>query len=231
MNATHTHSQIQPVIEIVERAKTSFREFLLSVTNTTGMSRRAYARYLSMQYHLTKDVQRHFFLAAAHSSLARRKPLRDFLYRFALEEEPHYLVAKDDLENLGETVLPCPLDVNLWQAFFLKQAAERPFVRLGATCVLENLGAGAGGTGRELLAQAPFLNKTNTRFVEIHFHEVLPHGAQIYDALNGVDLSPEEVAHAGYGARVGAVLYLRLASWVFDLDPLLNEFATEDPLS
>ena len=231
MNSSPTYPRIQPVVEIVEQAKTAFRELLVSIGNTDGISRRAYARYLSMQYHLTKDVQRHFFLAAAHASLARRKPLRDFLYRFALEEEPHYLVAKDDLDNLGETLLPCPLDVTLWHAFFLRQAAERPFVRLGATCVLENLGAGAGGTGRDLLAKAPFLNKTNTRFIEIHFHEVLPHGAQIYDALNSVEMSPEEVAQAAHGARVGAVFYLRLARWVFEQDPLLNEFLTDNVLS
>jgi hypothetical protein len=93
--------------------------------------------------------------------------------------------------------------------------------------VLENLGAGAGGTGRELLAKAPFLNKTNTRFIEIHFHEVLPHGAQIFDALTSVEMSAEEVAQACYGACVGTAFYLRLANWVFELDPLLNQFATE----
>ncbi len=214
-----TQLSIHPIVTIVEQAQAAFREILLQVTASTGLSQAAYRRYLSMQYHLTKDVQRHFLYAAAHGSLARRKPLRDFLYRFALEEEPHYLVAQDDLANLGETPLPCPLDVTLWQAYFLRESAERPFVRLGATCVLENLGAGAGGVGRDLLARAPYLNKLNTRFIEIHFHEVLPHGAQIYEALSGVDLTEEELAQACHGARVGAIFYLRLVHWVFELDP------------
>jgi hypothetical protein len=40
-------------------------------------------------------------------------------------------------------------------------------------------------------------------------------------------MSAEEVAQACCGARVGTAFYLRLANWVFELDPLLNQFATE----
>ena len=73
-----------------------------------------YSRYLTMQYHLTKGVQRYFFGIAAHPSLARRRRLRSFLVRFVNEEELHYLVAGNDLAKVGEDVGPCPLDVSVW---------------------------------------------------------------------------------------------------------------------
>ena len=41
----------------------------------------------------------------------------------------------------------------------------------------------------QLLARAPFLNRLNTRFIEIHFHEELPHGDQIISALASFDTS------------------------------------------
>jgi hypothetical protein len=226
------NTSLQPVIDVVEKAKRTFREMLVSVSTGNGLTQRQYGRYMSMQYHLTKDVQRHFFAIAGNPCLARRKPLRDFLFRFAMEEEPHYLVAKDDLDNLGAELLPRPFDVALWQRFFLKQARERPFIRLGATCVLENLGSGAGVVGHELLAKTPFLNKKNTRFIEIHFHEALPHGDQIYDALKSVPLSAEEVEDARCGACYGAIFYLRFAAWVFERDPIVCAFdpGVEAPL-
>src|SRR5689334_772766 len=70
-----------------------------------------YIRYLSFQYHLTKDVQRYFLAIAAHGDLSRRRSLREFLCRFANEEELHYLVAANDLARLGLRPLPMPFDV------------------------------------------------------------------------------------------------------------------------
>ena len=169
---------MQRVINIVEAAKDTFRGDLEQLADRGGMTEEVYIRYLSFQYHLTKRVQNHFLRAAAAPTLAGRRSLRDFLYRFALEEEPHFDIARHDLENMGAQPLPCPLDVKLWWAYFDGIVDDRPFVRLGATCVLENLGAGAGDLGHQLLDNAPFLNKSNTRFLEIHFHEELPHGDQ-----------------------------------------------------
>ena len=212
------------VLQVVEQAKERFRIDLEWLEMQGGMSRDVYHRYLSFQYYLTKGVQRHFLAIAAHPSLAGRRQLREFLYRFALEEEPHYGIAKHDLEAMGETPLPCPLDVRLWWAYFNQVVETRPLVRLGATCVLENLGAGAGKLGHALLDEAPFLNEGNTRFLQIHFHEELPHGDQIIGALNSVSLSEQEVDDLVEGARTGAILYLRMARWAMGMPDLVNEF-------
>lgn len=208
----------------VERAKQIFNRDLQLLMQHGGMTQAVYIRYLSFQYHLTKGVQRPFLTAAAHPSMTGRRSLRDFLYRFALEEEPHFEVARHDLENMGQLPLPCPLDVKLWWAYFDQVVQVRPFVRLGATCVLENLGAGAGAVGHRLLDEAPFLNEKNTRFMQIHFHEELPHGDQIIAALKAVELSEEELLDLQEGARTGAILYLRMARWAMGFPELTNEF-------
>jgi hypothetical protein len=175
-----------------------------------------YARFLTMQYHLTRGVQRYFFRVAGHSSLARRKSLRAFLVRFANEEELHYIVAGSDLAKLGKEVGPCPLDVKLWHAFFESTINEQPFLRLGAAVVLENLTAGEARAHVRNALGATFLTKENTKFVAIHQHESLPHGVQFLEALESMPLTKTEIADLSQGARVGAVLYLRMAEWALD---------------
>lgn len=215
---------MKEVLEEVEKAKRLFHSDLSKLAESGGMTRSVYVRYLSFQHHLTKGVQRHFLTIAAHPTLSGRRQLRDFLYRFALEEEPHFDIARHDLEVMGESPLPCPLDVKLWWAYFDGIVLTRPFVRLGATCILENLGAGAGELGHKLLDDAAFLNEKNTRFLQIHFHEELPHGDQIIAALRAVDLTDGELRDLVEGARTGAILYLRMARWALASSDLANLF-------
>lgn len=211
-------------IATVERAKSVFASMLKAVETEGGLTREMYIRYLSFQYHLTKGVQRSFLKVAAHPQLSGKGRLREFLFKFALEEEPHYKVAEVDLNRLGESPLPCTIDVSQWWAFMDIIVEVRPFVRLGAAMVLENLGAGAGAVGHRLLDNADFLNKSNTRFLTIHFHEVLPHGDEIVDALKNAPLKPEDIEQLTEGANVGAIMYLRMAAWALKSDPLTSEF-------
>lgn len=220
---------MKEVLEIVETAKDAFATHLREVQERGGLTRDMYHRYLSFQYHLTKGVQRHFLKVAGHPRLSGKNRLREFLFRFGLEEEPHYRVAEVDLERMGLDPLPCPLDVSLWWAYFDQIVEHRPFVRLGATCVLENLGTGAGALGHRLLDEASFLSKSNTRFLTIHFHEILPHGDQILGALGSAPLEPLDVEELVEGANIGAILYLRMVAWATLSDPLTTRLF--DPTS
>lgn len=172
-----------------------------------------YIRYLSFQYHLTKDVQRYFLAIAAHPDLTRRRSLREFLYRFANEEELHYLVAANDLAKLGLRPLPMPFDVELWHTYFSKIVADRPFVRLGAAAILENISDGAAKEWVRKALQGSFLTRDNTKFLVLHQHETLPHGDQILEAIEGADLEARHFTDLAEGARKGTVLYLRMAEW------------------
>jgi len=214
--------RFQPVLDIIDESQRQFREILVEINANEGFLLEYYLRYMTMQYHLTKDVQTFFMRAASHHSLIGRNKLRDFLYEFALEEEPHYQLAERDAQALGYEVMECPLDVKIWWAYFLSIIDTRPMVRLGAACVLENLGPGAKDVAREMLAKATYITPKCMTFLEIHFHEALPHGDQIINALCSVRLKDEEIRDLQEGAVIGSVLYLRLAKWVFKRDSLLN---------
>jgi hypothetical protein len=204
---------MERVQSVVRSAVQRFRGLLQGALDTGGFSRERYVRYLSMQHHLTNGVQRHFLIAASHPSMVRKPALREFLIHFALEEETHYEIARRDVEALGETLLPCPFDVTLWWAYFDSVIYRQPFLRLGATCILENLGPGAGELAKALLASATFLNRENTTFLRLHTHDELPHGDDIVQALTSVPLDAEELRDLEAGAWAGATLYLRMAEW------------------
>jgi hypothetical protein len=202
------------VRKIVTEAQATFRTLLLELESDGGLTRDRYVRFLTMQYHLTNGVQKHFFACAAHPTMAHKKSLRKFLVDFGNEEESHYLIAAKDLENLDVSVgADAPLDVKLWWAYFNSIVPERPFVRLGATCILENISAGNGDVVKRLLASASYLNPRCTRFLVIHQHEDLPHGDQILAALSAVTLSDQEVQDLVDGARAGLTMYLRMFNW------------------
>jgi hypothetical protein len=215
--------------QVITEAQDAFHAMLARIADNGGLTREHYIRYLSMQYHLTKGVQRHFLSLAGHPSLVGRRKLREFLFNFALEEEPHYRIAERDLAGLGVSPLECQLDTALWWAYFDVVVRERPFVRLGTTAVLENLGVGAGELGHRLLKEASFLTPATTRFLEIHFHEVLPHGDQILEILSSVPISEAERKDLVEGARTGATLYLRMAATALAIDPLTTRFPVAVP--
>lgn len=222
---------MQDVLNIVTTAKTIFRQKLEQVERSGGLTVEQYVRYLSMQFHLTRNVQRHFFAVAGHPSLISKGKLREFLVAFGMEEELHYKIACKDLENLGHKVLPIPLYVKLWWAYFDAVIDSRPLVRLGATCVLENLGSGAGDVVKRLLHNAPFVDDRNSRFIQIHIHEELPHGDWIVSVLRDTPLDAANLKDLQEGAETGSILYLRMVDWALGNDPLigsLTEATRED---
>ena len=205
---------------IIDRAQTELGRLLAQATSGNGISVDIYRRYLSMQYHLTRGVQRYFMTAAADPALAKRRRLRRFLFEFANEEELHYLVAANDLHKLGLDPLPEPFDVTLWHSYFSHIVLTRPFIRLGAACVLENISAGAARSFVRLALKAPFLTRENTKFLVLHQHETLPHGEQIIEALSQASLDDSQLADIVLGARQGTVMYLRMADWALNPDSL-----------
>jgi len=220
---------MQEVLNVVANAQNIFRQKLLQVEQSGGLTLEQYARYLSMQFHLTRNVQRHFFSIAGHPSLINKGKLREFLVAFGMEEELHYKIACKDLENLGQPVLPAPLYVKLWWSYFDSVIQSRPLVRLGATCVLENLGAGGGDVVKRLLANAAFINERNSRFLQIHLHEELPHGDWIVSVLSNTTLEACELNDLQEGAETGAILYLRMVDWALRTDSLISSLIEGNP--
>ena len=226
MNVTHSSERssmpgvLDPLREQIARAQAQFAQVLEAALRSGPVSVDQYCRYLTMQYHLTRDVQAYFFAIAAHASLAKRRKLRRFLCDFANEEELHYLVAGKDLLALGRKPLAEPFDVTLWHSYFRSVVATRPFIRLGAAAILENLSAGVAREPSRRALSAPFMTRDNTKFLVLHQHESNPHGEQILAALEAETLSDAELSDVFLGARQGTVLYLRMAMWAIDENEL-----------
>ena len=208
------------VLDGVKTSQLRFKDKLQKLIETSNsLSEEQYARYLSMQYHLTKGVQRHFFTAAAHPDIVVRKGLRDFLMKFGIEEEPHFQIAQKDLQNMKRTPHSKPFDVHVWWMFFDSIINERPFIRLGATCVLENLSDGAKEQVNHIFSNAPYITPKNFRFFAIHKHEEnLNHGDQILAALESARLDQNELKDAIYGINIGTEMYMRMVDWVLDVN-------------
>lgn len=206
------------LMNIVRIAQELFKKRLEGLlASPAGLTEEQYVRYLSMQHHLTKGVQRHFFVVASHPDLARRRSLRKFLVEFANEEELHFEIALKDLTNMKRTPLECPLDVTLWWAYFDSVVHTNPFVRLGATTVLENIAGPSRDVIKQLFARAKYVTEKNSRFFVIHQHdETLPHGDKILEALENAKLEKSHWEDVAKGARIATVMYLRMVDWALD---------------
>src|SRR6185436_17302476 len=114
---------------------------------------------------------------------------------------------------LGLQPMAMPFDVELWHTYFGKIVGDRPFVRLGAAAILENISDGPAKEWVRKALQGSFLTRDNTKFLVLHQHEVLPHGNQILAAIEEGGLEPRHFVDLIEGARKGTVLYLRMAEW------------------
>lgn len=206
--------------ECILQAQSLLARLLATALDGRPASRDQYARYLSFQYHLVKDVQADFLAAADHHDLARRHTLRDFLLRFANEEEARHLVAAKDLAAMGRTPLPVNIDVELWHAYFRPITRERPLIRVGAAALVENMVAGPASQRMERALQGSFLTGSNTRFVLQHWREGRTPGREILDALHGADLERRHVQDLVEGADKATVLHLRMFEWALESDSL-----------
>jgi len=213
---------VESVKKIVAQAQTDLKKRVDYLTEQQGKFEiDQYTRFLTMQHFLTKNVLKEFYDAAGHGDLYNRKSLRQFLVKFGEEEEPHPALATEDAKNLGREIGDRPIDVVLWKTYFEKTIKERPFIRIGATCVLENIADPSTSDILKLLENTPELNESNTQFIRLHMHDAdLPHGDEIYEALESVELSADEIADLEFGARIGRKIYVQFADWIISGEEL-----------
>ncbi|OED36821.1 hypothetical protein AB833_25775 [Chromatiales bacterium (ex Bugula neritina AB1)] len=213
-------SYLNQIEALITNAQELFKDKLEGYLVSDTPKIESYQRYLTFQYHMTKGVQRYFFRVAASPKLARKRKLRKFFTSFANEEELHYLVAASDLRALDLEILPEPFDVSLWHAYFNSVVDERPFIRIGAALILENIADGCAKPAVKQALSADFMNRDNTKFLVLHQHETLPHGDQLVEAVTSASLSDEDLEDLILGARQGTVFYLRMVDWALGNDTL-----------
>ena len=203
------------VLDNVEKAKADFRTLIeASEIANNGLEREQYIRYLQMQYHLVKDVQRQFYQIAGHPEIYSNRKLSEFLIGFGTEEGPHYKMAERDLADLDAPLGTPPLDVKLWWNYFGNLIPSKPLVRLGGTCVLENVGSAVGDLIDLAISKSSFLTPKNTTFLILHKHEVVNHGEQVLEAIANAKLSDEQLSDICLGIAESEVMFQRMFHWV-----------------
>ena len=218
----HQDDQLSNLNALIESAQLEFGARLTAYLSSSVDRLRVYQRYLTFQYHLTKGVHSYFYRIAASSKLARKRNLRKFFVQFANEEELHYLVAASDLKEMGLDILPEPFDVSLWHAYFKSVVDNRPFIRVGAALILENISDGEAREVTRAALSETFLDRSNTKFLVLHMHETLPHGEQLMNAITSAQLDEEDINDLILGAKQGTILYLRMVDWALGLDKLTH---------
>jgi hypothetical protein len=205
----------------IEQAQNNFKDFLEKVAarSPNGVEKNHYCRYLSMQYNLVRGVQKHFYRLAANPDVRQYKALPSFLLSFADEEELHYKIAEQDLLALNAKPLPPNLDVKLWWLYFDSVIDSRPFVRLGATCILENIAAKSDNLIMSLIKNSTYLNLDNTKFIQVHRHQENDHGNNIIEIINGSDLKSTHVVDLEEGTDVASKFFMRFMGWSFEMVP------------
>jgi hypothetical protein len=213
---------MKDVQDVLATASNQLEELLASSQKNGSINIDNYYRYLTMQYYLVKDVQVHFFRSAAHPALRHYVELRQFLINFAFAEEPGYEAARSDLEAMGKPVADCPLDMALWRLFFSAVIDAAPFVRLGATCLLQSLGEVASRHLQPLLMQSTFFSESNTKFLMLNFETQPSKVATLFDTISETNITSSEVRDLELGAKIGATLILRQMHWALAVpgDPL-----------
>ncbi len=170
---------------------------------------------LSLHLHILENIQRHFLICASHPDLSHRRALRKTLVDFANEEEHFVELIHQDLKDLKASPLPPPFEVELWWAYFDKQVYMRPFLRIGAALIYENLPEKSKDIISRL-THAPYLNANNTRFfTALHRNNALSHGSELLASLQGARLDNHHLEELKEGANKGFFLLEKMVHWAF----------------
>ncbi len=206
---------MKKITDAVKATQDEFREVILaSEIAAKGLEKDQYIRYLQMQYHLVRDVQKNFFEIAAHPDIFLKRKFSKFLVGFGIDEAPHYKMAEKDLSHLDAGVGEIPFDVELWWTYFSKAIKEKPLQRIGGTCVLENIGTAVGDLIDTAISKSPYLNQKNTTFLILHKHEVVNHGDEIIEAVTEANLNVAEEQDVLQGIEHAKTLFFRMFHWV-----------------
>ena len=205
----------------ITEAQINFDQLVARFTPNGEISKKQYARFLSMQYHLILNIQQQFLCCAGAWEMRKYTALRNHLVEMAFVEEPHYQLTLNDLKELGEALLPEPLDVILWHAFWRPLVQTHPFFRLGAICVLENISAGPAQNRIGQLLFKLSAKGYSLSFAQLHHHtEETDHGKSLLTLIADAKPDASTVHEIRDGIKIATVLYLRAFEWALNVGSL-----------
>ena len=165
-----------PILELevlAEKAANAFRPFL----GSEGFDLAQYRQFLNTMYHYTA---RSGEMIQHAGSKAHDEELAQFFKYMCNEEQGHYLLAKEDLKELGgEVSEEIPQSVQDFHHTWFS-LGDTIYAYLGAIYVFENIAKHVQKEGKDLFARLN-LNKKQRRWVAVHLEADLVHGDEIID--------------------------------------------------
>ncbi len=136
-----------------------------------------YKNFLYFMYHYTMYSEDKLRTAADSS---HTEELVEYFNHMAKEERGHYILAREDLKELGEEVSDynIPMAVVNFNNEWDKLGKYGSFGYLGAVFVFENVAKHLQQEGGQMLAKLN-LGKTQCRWVAVHLEADLEHGEEI----------------------------------------------------
>ncbi len=170
-----------------------------------------YHALLLTLFHQTFEGPGTFALAGFHCP-TRFEGARKYLVHHAEEEQEHYLWVIDDLRATGyegpdpRGTFPCP-ETQAYVAFNVYTATRHPVARLAIAAVLEGIGGRWGTQYGTRLLQALHLQKRQAKFFLAHGELDKGHVEEVFEVIDGCELTPLEWAWMGHAARTAGALY------------------------
>jgi hypothetical protein len=162
---------IQELEALAIKAADTFRPFL----GANGFDLTQYKQFLNTMYHYTGksgEMIRHA------GTLAHTEELKTYFVHMFSEEKAHYILAREDLKELGGDVSEeMPRSVKNFHARWFN-LGNTIYPYLGAIYVFENIAKHLQTEGKVFFERLG-LNKKQKRWVAIHLEADLVHGEEI----------------------------------------------------
>jgi heme oxygenase len=145
-------------------------------SNLEKMDREEYMNFLDVMYHYTKGSWEKLTKIA---SVSHNEELKEYFQHMAKEERGHYILAQEDLRELGREVSSeeCK-EVTEFNTDWYNLAEKGVYGYLGALYVFENVAKHLPQEGKAMLARLN-LKKTQARWISVHLEADLEHGQEI----------------------------------------------------
>ncbi|MEY4642398.1 MAG: hypothetical protein RLZZ227_2392 [Pseudomonadota bacterium] len=136
-----------------------------------------YKHFLNSMYHYTLNSGERLEFAA---KVAETGQLKEFYQEMADDEESHFMLAKADLEEFGETVDPAnpPEPVQRFHDYWKSLESQHSSAYLGVLYVAENIAKHVPGKVIDMFPKLQ-LTKAQTRWLRVHAEVDLEHGAEV----------------------------------------------------
>jgi hypothetical protein len=180
------------MLELEALAKKAAEAFKGTLADDFNLTK--YKNFLNAMYHYTAQSEK---MISHARDLSPNDELHHYLDHMVKEEHGHYILAREDLKELGEKVSN---DIHpIIQDFHTKwfQLGENVYSYLGAIYVFENIAKYVQTEGKSLYDKLG-INKKQRRWLSVHLEADLSHGDEIIEiAQKYVHKNPEEFLRGG----------------------------------